>query len=59
MRIGKPKTRYELYQRVLRMWYYSEKEMIRLFAGDRRKVKLRELKEKYDEYLQLWEDIRI
>ena len=59
MRIKQPKTRYELYQRVLRKWYQSEKEMIRLFAGDRRRIKLKELREKYDEYLQMWEDIRI
>lgn len=59
MRLPKPKTRYELYKKVLMMWYRSEKESIRIFGGDARKLQYRELKEKYDKYLQMWEDIRI
>ena len=59
-RTKKPKTRLELYRKVVWMWYKAERYKIKTTTHtDYRKLKYRELKEQVEEYLQMWEDIKI
>lgn len=57
----KPKTRYELYKKILLMWYTAESENIKAFTFSKSdKYKQRQqLKERYNEYLKMWDDFRI
>lgn len=55
----KPKTRYELFKKVLLAWYYAQKDIMRILGSSYKAYEEKKLKEKYDEYLQLWEDLRL
>ena len=60
MRTKKPKTRFELYKKVLWAWYKAERYKIKVTTHtEYKKLKYRELKQQYEEYLQLWEEIKI
>lgn len=59
-RVRKPQTKYDLYKKVLMMWYRAEYENVRAFVYDRN-MKLRErkkLKEKYDVLLNMWQEVK-
>jgi len=59
-RVRKPQTKYDLYKKVLMMWYCAEYENVRAFVYDR-STKLRErkkLKEKYDALLNMWQEVK-
>lgn len=59
-RVRKPQTKYDLYKKVLMMWYRAEYENVRAFVYDR-SMKLREqkkLKEKYDALLNMWQEVK-
>ena len=60
-RLKKPQTRYELFKKVLLMWYTAEYENIRAFTYDRSaKFKQRQkLKHEFQELLQMWEELRV
>ena len=54
----KPKTRDELFKRILRMWRDDEKQILSEW-GVGNHSKLREdLMNDYDEYLKLWEELK-
>lgn len=53
----KPTTRFELFGVVLLAWYYAEKELLRVVNDNNKKYKEKVLKEKYDEYLELWKEL--
>lgn len=60
MRMKKPKTRLELYRKMVWMWYKAERYRIKNTTHmDYRKLKYKELKEQVEEYLQIWEEIKI
>ena len=60
MRIKKPKTRLELYKKMVWMWYKAERYKIKTTtSSEYRKLKYKELKEQVEEYLQMWEDIKL
>lgn len=60
-RLKKPQTRYELFKKVLLMWYTAEYDNVKAYTFDRNEKYSRKqkLKERYDEYLQMWGDLRI
>lgn len=55
-----PKNRKELFEMILMMWFTAASENVKAFTFDRiEKRKQREkLKEKYQEYLQMWESLK-
>ena len=61
VRLKKPKTRYELYKKVVMLYYKSEYTNIGAYNYDRSvKFKQRKkLKAEVQELLQMWEEIRI
>jgi hypothetical protein len=55
----KPKTRDEMFRKVLQAWYYTNKELIRVVNSNNKDYEMKALKNKYDEWMQLWEDLKI
>lgn len=57
----KPKTRRELYKKVVMLYYKSQYENIGAYNYDRKSkfIKRKKLKEETRELLQLWEEIRL
>ena len=55
----KPKTRYDLFKKVLQAWYYAQKDLMRILGSEYKAYEEKKLKEKYDEYLKQWEDLKI
>lgn len=53
----KPSSRFELFCCVLLAWFYAEKELLRVVNDNNKKYKEKVLKEKYDEYMQMWKEL--
>ena len=59
-RVRKPQTKYELYKKVLMMWYRAEYENVRVFVYNRSmKIQRKKmLKEEYDKLLAMWQEVK-
>lgn len=59
-RIRKPQTKYDLYKKILMMWYRAEYENVRAFVYDRSmKIQRKKmLKEEYDKLLAMWQEVK-
>ena len=59
-RIRKPQTKYDLYKKILMMWYCAEYENIRVFVYNRSmKIQRKKmLKEEYDKLLAMWQEVK-
>ena len=59
-RIRKPQTKYDLYKKVLMMWYRAEYDLYRAYVYDRSlKLKRKKmLKEEYDKLLAMWQEVK-
>lgn len=59
-RIRKPQTKYDLYKKVLMMWYRAEYENVRVFVYNRSmKIQRKKmLKEEYDKLLAMWQEVK-
>lgn len=55
----KPKTRDEMFRKVLQAWYYTNKELIRVANSNNKEYEIKALKNKYDEWMQMWERLRV
>ena len=55
----KPKTRDEMFRKVLQAWYYTNKELIRVVNSNNKDYELKALKNKYDEWMQMWKELRV
>ena len=55
----KPKTRDAMFMKVLQAWYYSNKELIRVTNSSNKEYERKALKNKYDEWLQMWEELKV
>ena len=55
----KPKTRDEMFRKVLQAWYYTNKELIRVVNSNNKDYEMKALKNKYDEWMQMWEGLRV
>lgn len=55
----KPKTRDEMFKKVLQAWYYTNKELIRVVNSNNKDYERRALKNKYDEWMQMWKELRV
>lgn len=59
-RMKKPQTKFDLYKKVLMMWYLAEYENVKAYTYNRSE-KLKEkkkLKAKYDELLEIWKEMK-
>ena len=54
MRRKKFRSKYDLFRKVLNMWYKSERELIRLFGGEKRRLQYRQLRQDFEDYLEIW-----
>lgn len=59
-RVRKPQTKYDLYKKILMMWYRAEYENVRVFVYNRSmKIQRKKmLKEEYDKLLAMWQEVK-
>lgn len=55
----KPRTKKELFVKVLQMWFYAEKKNINsTVSKEYRRSKVRGVADKYREYLSMWDSLK-